>query len=89
MLRTARRSNSWTTRASLFAVNRGLSMMIALPALIGLGLVGNVFAMQMGYTMKTSLPFMIANGLWTVLLLVTLVIEMPASGALGALAHAR
>jgi len=84
----ARRSNSWTTRASLFAVNRGLSMMIALPTLIGLGLVGNVFAMQMGYTMKTSLPFMIANGLWTVLVLVTLVIEMPASGALGALAHA-
>ena len=84
----AKRSTSWSTRAALFALNRGLSTMIALPSLIGLGLVGNVFAMQMGYSMKTSIPFMVANGLWTVVLLLTLVLEMPTAGALGALAHA-
>jgi hypothetical protein len=84
----ARRSNSWSARATLFGVNRGLSMMIALPSLIGLGLVGNVFAMQMGYSMKSSLSFMMANGLWSVLVLITLVLEMPTAGALGALSHA-
>ena len=84
----AKRSTSWSTRAALFAVNRSLSTMIALPSLIGLGLLGNVVAMQMGYTMKTSLLFMVANGLWTVVLLLTLVLEMPTTGALGALAHA-
>lgn len=84
----AKRATSWATRAALFAVNRGLSVMIALPSLIGLGLVGNVFAMQMGYSMKSSLSFMIANGLWSVLVLLTLVLEMPTAGALGALSHA-
>lgn len=84
----AKRATSWTTRAALFSVNRGLSVMIALPSLIGLGLVGNVFAMQMGYSMKSSLSFMIANGLWSVLVMFTLVLEMPTAGALGALSHA-
>ena len=84
----ARKATDWSVRSTLFAVNRGLSAMIALPALLGLGIVGNLFAMQMGYKMKDSLTFMAANGLWAVLVVVTLAIEMPASGALGALAHA-
>jgi hypothetical protein len=38
--------------------------------------------------MKDTPMFMMANGLWALLVLITLVIEIPASGALGALAHA-
>ena len=84
----ARRAKQWSARATLFAVNRGLSTMIALPTVLGVGLVGNFFAMQSGYSMKGTPVFMAANGLWGVLVLVTLFMEMPASGALGALAHA-
>ena len=84
----ARRNKDWSARATLFAVNRGLSTMIALPSLIGVGLVGNFLGMQLGYTMKGTPMFMAANALWVVLVLVTLAMEMPATGALGALAHA-
>lgn len=84
----ARRAREWSARATLFGVNRALSAMIGLPALIGVGLVGNFFAMQIGYHMKDTPLFMAANGLWAVLVLVTLVVEMPATGALGALSHA-
>ncbi len=84
----ARRSNDWATRATLFKLNRGLSAMVALPALLGVGVVGNVFGMQMGYRMSETPLFMVANGLWAALLLVTLAMEMPAAGALGALSHA-
>ncbi len=84
----ARRSNDWAVRATLFKQNRGLSAMIALPALLGVGVVGNVFAMQMGYRMADTPLFMVTNGLWAVLVLVTLAMEMPAAGALGALSHA-
>lgn len=84
----ARKATDWAVRKTLFALNRGLSTMIALPALLGVGLVGNLFAMQLGYKMKDTPLFMAANGLWVALVLVTLVLEMPATGALGALAHA-
>jgi hypothetical protein len=82
----------WNTmqakRATLFGVNRTLSAMVALPMLLGTGIVGNLLAMQLGYRMKDTPMFMMANGLWALLVLITLVIEIPASGALGALAHA-
>lgn len=84
----ARRAKEWSVRATLFGINRGLSAMVALPSLLGLGLVGNMFAMQMGYRMKDTPLFMAANGLWAALVLVTLAMEIPASGALGALSHA-
>jgi hypothetical protein len=84
----SRRAKDWSTRATLLGVNRGLSAMVALPALLGVGILGNVFAMQMGYRMGHTPLFMIANGLWVVLLVVTLAMEMPASGALAALSHA-
>ena len=84
----ARRAKEWSVRATLFGINRGLSAMVALPSLLGVGLIGNLFAMQMGYRMKDTPMFMVANGLWAILVLVTLAMEMPASGALGALAHA-
>ena len=47
-----------------------------------------LFALQMGYRMKDTPLFMAVNGLWALLVVVTLALEMPASGALGALAHA-
>jgi hypothetical protein len=84
----ARRANDWAARATLYAVNRGLSAMVALPALLGVGIVGNVFAMQMGYRMGHTPLLMVVNALWVALLVVALAMEMPASGALGALAHA-
>ena len=84
----ARRAKDWATRSTLFDINRGLSTMIALPALLGVGMLGNVFAMQIGYRMGQTPLFMVVNALWAVLVVVTLAIEMPATGALGALAHA-
>lgn len=84
----ARRASTWAARATLFAVNRDLATRVALPMLFMVGLVGNIYAMQMGYTMKTSLSFMVANGLWAAMVLVALFVELPAAGALGALAHA-
>lgn len=84
----AKRAKDWSVRATLFGVNRTLSAMIALPMLLGTGIVGNLLAMQLGYRMKDTPLFMAANGLWALLVLITLVIEIPASGALGALAHA-
>jgi hypothetical protein len=84
----ARRSKDWATRSTLFAINRGLSTMIALPSLLGVGILGNMFAMQLGYRMGHTPLFMVVNALWVALLVVTLAMEMPATGALGALAHA-
>jgi len=84
----ARRSNDWAVRATLFEVNRGISTMIALPTLLGVGILGNVFAVQLGYHMGHTPLLMVADALWVVLLVVTLAFEMPAAGALGALAHA-
>jgi hypothetical protein len=84
----ARRSSDWAVRATLFEVNRGISAMIALPTLLGVGILGNVFAMQLGYRMGHTPLLVVADVLWVVLLVVTLAFEMPAAGALGALAHA-
>jgi uncharacterized membrane protein len=84
----ARRTGDWSRRATLFGLNRGLSAMVALPALLGLGIFGNLLAMQIGYRMKDTPLFIVANVLWVALLVVTLAVEMPAAGALGALSHA-
>jgi uncharacterized membrane protein len=84
----AHRSSDWARRATLFDVNRGLSAIVALPALLGLGIVGNFLAMQIGYRMASTPLFVVVNVLWVALLVVTLALEMPAAGALGALSHA-
>jgi uncharacterized membrane protein len=84
----ARRAKDWSARATLYAINRGLSAMIALPSLLGVGLVGNMLAMQLGYRMKGTPLLMVVNALWLGLVAVTLALEMPAAGALGALSHA-
>jgi uncharacterized membrane protein len=84
----ARRAKEWSARATLFGINRGLSAMIALPSLVGVGLVGNMLALQIGYRMRDTPLLVVVNGLWLGLLVVTLALEMPAAGALGALSHA-
>ena len=84
----AHHAKDWAARATLFDLNRGLSTLIALPALLGVGILGNMFAMQIGYRMAQTPLFMVVNALWVVLVVVTLAMEMPATGALGALAHA-
>ena len=84
----ARRTDDWARRAALLGVNRGLSAIVALPALLGMGIVGNLLAMQLGHRMGTTPLFMVVNSLWVVLLIVTLAVEMPSAGALGALSHA-
>jgi hypothetical protein len=84
----ARRTHDWARRAALLDVNRGLSAIVALPALLGVGIVGNLLAMQMGHRMGTTPLFMVVNSLWVVVLVVTLAVEMPSAGALGALSHA-
>jgi hypothetical protein len=87
-MRQARRAQEWSVRETLFAVNRGLSTLVGLPALVGVGLVGNWFAVQIGYRMKDTPLMVVANSLWLALVVVTLAWEMPVTGALGALAHA-
>jgi len=84
----ARRSKEWSRRAILFDLNRGLSTMVALPALLGVGILGNVFAVQLGLRMAHTPLLIVVNALWLALVVVTLAMEMPAAGALGALAHA-
>jgi len=84
----ARRSKDWAARATLFDVNRGLSTMVALPTLLGVGILGNVFAMQLGFRMGHTPLLIVVDALWVALLVVSLAMEMPATGALGALAHA-
>ena len=76
----ARRSRDWAARATLLDVNRGLSIMVALPALLAVGIVGNTFAMRLGYRFGHTPMFMMVDALWVVLLVVTLAIEMPAFG---------
>jgi len=68
----ARRAKEWSARATLFGINRGLSAMIALPSLIGVGLVGNMFALQIGYRMKDTPLLVVANGIQLLLYVVLL-----------------
>ena len=84
----ARRASGWAARATLLGVNRGLSALVALPSLLGLGLLGNLLAIQIGYRMRDTPLFVVTNALWALLVVITLAMEMPATGALGALAVA-
>lgn len=83
----ARRSNDWAARAALFDLNRRLSMMFGLAALLGLGIVGNLLAMQLGYSMKTTTVFRIVNGLWLASVAFALAIDLPTSMKLAALSR--
>lgn len=73
---------AWLERAAHFDLNRRLSLMFALPALIGLGMLGQVLAMQSGYHMATTRSFQLANGLWVVALVMLLAVDMPLSARL-------
>ena len=78
----ARRATSWAERAPLYELNRRLSVMFALPSLIGAGIVGNLLAMMLGLRMGESRTFQVATGLWLVLLVLALAFEMPLSARL-------
>ena len=83
----ARRAGGWAVRASHFEANRRLSLFVALPALIGTGVLGQVLAMALGYRMADTRAFQIANGVWVALLIVTLALELPAAMQLAAAAR--
>lgn len=83
----ARRTKDWAARAALFELNKRISLMFGLAALIGLGLVGNILAMQLGYSMKTTTVFRIVNGLWLGSLMIALAVDLPLSMKLAALAR--
>ena len=78
----ARRSASWAERGVLFELNRRLSLVFSLPALIGSGIVGNVLAMQLGFRMGENRGLQISTGLWLVLLVLVLAIDIPISSRL-------
>ena len=84
---SARRKDDWRERAALFETNRLISMAFALGALIGTGLVGNVLAMQLGFRMGSTRVLQIVNGLWVIMVLVSIVIEIPLSTRLAAVAR--
>jgi hypothetical protein len=84
----ARRTQDWGERGGLFELNRRLSMMFSLPALIGTGIVGNVLAMQLGFRMSETRSLQIVTGLWLVLLVLVLAIDVPISSRLAAMARA-
>ncbi len=78
----ARRTTSWAGRGGFFELNRRLSLVFSLPALIGTGIVGNVLAMQLGYRMSENRGLQIVTGLWLVLLVLVLAIDVPLSSRL-------
>jgi hypothetical protein len=84
----ARRSSNWAERAALLELNRRLAIVFSLPSLIGSGIVGNLLAMQLGFRMGASRPLQIVTGLWLLMLIVSLAIDVPLSARLATLARA-
>jgi hypothetical protein len=85
---SARKRADWRERAALFAANRRLGMLAALPGLVLLGVAGNLLAMQLGFHMGASVSLTVVNVLWLACLLAALIVELPAGAALAALARA-
>ncbi len=83
-----RRAETWAEKASLLAVNRRASFFIGFPALILLGLAGNLLAMAAGYRMSDTPTFRIVNGLWLVNVLVAAVLDLPVTARLATIARA-
>ena len=84
----ARRTTNWAERGVLFELNRRLALMFALPSLIGTGIVGNVLAMMMGFRMSDTRSLQIVTGLWLVLLVLVLAIDVPMSSRLASQSRA-
>jgi len=84
----ARRSPEWPVRAALFELVLRISRLFGLPALIALGVIGNVLGMQLGYRMADTPTFRIVNGLWVLQVLLYLVVDLSAAGRLAALSRA-
>ena len=84
----ARRTKSWAERGGLFELNRRLSLVFSLPSLIGTGVVGNLLAMQLGFRMSENRSLQIVTGLWLVLVVLVLAIDVPISARLASQARA-
>jgi hypothetical protein len=72
----------------LFELNRRLSLVFSLPALIGSGIVGNVLAMQLGFRMSENRGMQVVTGLWLALLVLVLAIDVPITARLATQARA-
>ncbi len=83
-----RRAESWAEKAALLGVMRRASFFIGFPALILLGIAGNVLGMVAGYRMADTPTFRIVNGLWLVSVLVAAVLDLPVTGRLASMARA-
>ena len=82
------RATGWAERAALMELNRRLSLVFALPSLLGVGLVGNVLAARLGNHMSASRPLQIVTGLWIVALIVSITLEVPLAARLAGMARA-
>lgn len=85
---TARRMTTWAEKAALLAANRRATMFVGFPALILLGLAGNVLGMVAGYRMSDTPAFRIVNGLWLACVLVAAVLDLPVTARLAAMSRA-
>ena len=83
----ARRTASWAERAVLFELNRRLSVVFSLPALIGTGVAGNVLAMMLGYRMSDTRLLQVVTALWLLIVIVALALDVPLSARLATLAR--
>ncbi len=82
------RATGWQERATLMELNRRLSLVFALPSLLGVGLTGNVLAARMGHHFSGMRPLQIVIGLWIVELIVSLTLEVPLAARLAGMARA-
>ncbi len=80
----ARRSGEPARRAVLFESNARVSTWFGLPALVLLGVFGNLAAASLGYRMRADAWLRWVNGLWVVLVLVELLVDLPATRRLAA-----
>lgn len=84
----ARRAASWAERASHLELNRRLALIFGLPALIGTGILGNLYAAQLGYRMSESRPLQLVTALWLLSLIVSVVFGVRVSARLAVQARA-
>lgn len=83
----ARRTENWPERARLFAANRRLALVFALPSLLATGVLGTLLANRLGFLMATTRSLQLVTGLWIVLLVILLAFDLPLSSQLAAMAR--
>ena len=81
-----RRASDWSARVALLEAIHRNGLMYGLGSLLALGVTGNLAAMAIGYRMSGGWMRSV-NGLWLLLLLALIAVEIPAAAR--ALAEAR